>query len=234
LQEQCFERVGGNETIRTDVRILAATNRDLGRMLAAGQFRRDLYYRLNVITIPLPPLRDRGEDLPLLVEHYLRRFSRELGKHIFRATPEALEILQQHSWPGNVRELQSVLKQALLQASGSVLVADFLPAALREPISAAVPAPTLLEWERYLEERLRAGSQDLFAEWQAVTERYLLTRVLEQTKGNQLQAARILGMSRNCLRGKIRSLGITIERSVSAEGEVAEPAAVRPSIEAQR
>jgi two-component system nitrogen regulation response regulator GlnG len=230
LQEQCFERVGGNETIRTDVRILAATNRDLGRMMAAGLFRRDLYYRLNVITIALPPLRERGEDLPLLVEHYLRLFSRELSKQITRATPEALEILQGHSWPGNVRELQSVLKQALLRASGSVLVADFLPTALREPGQASNVADSnsaFPEWDRFLQERLRAGSQDLFAEWQALTERHLLTRVLEQTKGNQLQAARLLGISRNCLRGKIRTLGITIERSVSADGELSDPAEVK-------
>jgi two-component system nitrogen regulation response regulator GlnG len=230
LQEQCFERVGGNETIRTDVRILAATNRDLGRMLAAGQFRRDLFYRLNVITIALPPLRERLEDLPLLVEHYLRQFSRELGKQVTRATPEALEILMGHSWPGNVRELQSVLKQALLQASGSVLVADFLPAALREPAEKTpVPAAPvgLPEWDQFLEQRLRAGSQDLFAEWQALTERHLLTRVLEQTRGNQLQAARLLGISRNSLRAKIRSLGIIIERSVSTEGELPDPSATR-------
>jgi DNA-binding NtrC family response regulator len=228
LQEQCFERVGGNETIHTDVRLLAATNRDLEQMLAAGQFRRDLYYRLNVIAINLPPLRARGDDLLLLVEHYLRRFSRELGKDIYRATPAALAILEGYPWPGNVRELQSMLKQALLQASGSVLVPDFLPTALREPSPAnAAPGsrPGLGEWERYLEGRLQAGSHDLYAEWQALTERFLLTRVLERTGGNQLQAARMLGISRNCLRAKIRSLGITIERSVSADGNLADPSA---------
>jgi two-component system nitrogen regulation response regulator GlnG len=222
LQEQRFERVGGNETIQTDVRVLAATNRDLEAMMAAGQFRSDLYYRLNVVTIRLPPLRERREDLPLLVDHFLRRFSRELGKNIYRATPEALEILQRHNWPGNLRELQSVLKQALLQASGSVLVPDFLPASVRapgKPAEAAVPRPIFPDWERFLEERLAAGSQDLYAEWLALAERYLLTRVLHQTRGNQVQAARLLGISRNNLRAKIRSLGITIERSVSSDAE---------------
>jgi two-component system nitrogen regulation response regulator GlnG len=223
LQEQRFERVGGGEPIRTDVRLLAASNRDLEAMMAAGQFRGDLYYRLNVVTIHLPPLRERGEDLPLLVEHFLRRFSRELGKSVTRAAPEALELLQHYDWPGNLRELQSALKQALLQASGSVLVPDFLPAALRAPgrPDDATPRPTFPDWERFLDERLRAGSLDLYAEWLALAERYLFTRVLHQTKGNQVQAARILGISRNCLRGKIRSLGITIERTVAAEGEPA-------------
>jgi two-component system nitrogen regulation response regulator GlnG len=219
LQEQAVERVGGNEPIRTDVRVLAATNRDLGRMMAAGQFRSDLYYRLGVVTLRLPPLRERREDLPLLVEHYLARFSRELGKHVYRAAPETLEVLQRYPWPGNVRELQSVLKQALLHASGSVLVPDFLPSPLHGPAPEAAapsPAPVMPEWERFLEERLQAGAQDLHAEWQALTERYLLTRVLQQTQGNQLQAARILGLSRNCLRSKIRALGIQIGRSVSA------------------
>jgi two-component system nitrogen regulation response regulator GlnG len=221
LQEQSFERVGGNEAIRTNVRVLAATNRNLQQMLAAGQFRSDLYYRLNVVTICLPPLRERREDLPLLVEHFLGRFSRELGKRARRAAPEALEILQRHPWPGNLRELQSVLKQALLQASGTVLVADFLPAALRAPGKAAEPAPrpAFPDWERFLDDRLQAGSQEVYDEWQALTERYLFTRVLHQTRGNQLQAAKILGISRNCLRAKIRSLGITIERSVSSDGE---------------
>ena len=131
LQDGRFERVGGNETIRTDVRVIAATNRDLEQMVAAGEFRGDLYYRLGIVTITLPPLRERAEDLPLLVDHFLRRFSPELGKEVDRIAPEALEVLRRHPWPGNIRELQSVLKQALLRAQGPVLVADFLPASVR-------------------------------------------------------------------------------------------------------
>ena len=120
LQEQAFERVGGNETVRTDVRLIAATHRDLKAWSAEGKFRADLYYRLGVFTIHLPPLRERGDDLPLLVRHYLRRFSRELGREVQEVAPEALERLQRCSWRGNIRELQSVLKQALLRASGPV------------------------------------------------------------------------------------------------------------------
>ena len=131
LQEQTFERVGGNETIRTDVRLIAATHRDLKAWSEEGKFRPDLYYRLGVFTIHLPPLRERGDDLPLLVQHFLRRFSRELGRDVREVAPEALERLRAYSWPGNIRELQSVLKQALLQASGTVLLPAFLPAISR-------------------------------------------------------------------------------------------------------
>ena len=138
LQEQAFERVGGNETIRTDVRLIAATHRDLKAWSAEGKFRPDLYYRLSVFTIHLPPLRERGDDLPLLVRHYLRRFSRELGREVHEVAPEALERLRSYSWPGNIRELQSVLKQALLQASGPVLLPAFLP---EFPGGPAKPSP---------------------------------------------------------------------------------------------
>src|SRR5262249_14222035 len=110
LQEQAFERVGGNETVRTDVRLIAATHRNLKAWSDEGKFRLDLYYRLGVFTIHLPPLRERGDDLPLLVRHYLRRFSRELGREVQEVAPEALDRLRGYSWPGNIRELQSVLK----------------------------------------------------------------------------------------------------------------------------
>ena len=127
LQEQAFERVGGNETVRTDVRLIAATNRNLKAWSDEGKFRLDLYYRLGVFAINLPPLRERGEDLPLLVQFYLRRGSRELGREVREVAPEALARLRGYPWPGNVRELQSVLKQALLRAHGPVLLPEFLP-----------------------------------------------------------------------------------------------------------
>src|SRR5262245_2391067 len=127
LQEQAFERVGGNETIHVDVRLIAATHRDLKAWSANGRFRPDLYYRLGVFNIHLPPLRERGDDLPLLVRHYLRRFSSELGREVREVAPEVLERLRRYSWRGNVRELQSVLKQALLRTHGPVLLPEFLP-----------------------------------------------------------------------------------------------------------
>ncbi len=222
LQEQKFERVGGNETIHTDVRLLAATNRNLEQLVAEEKFRRDLYYRLNVFTIKLPPLRERGDDLLLLAEHLVRVFGRELGKEAVGIAPESLAILKRYPWPGNVRELQSVLKQALLQAAGPILLADFLPAFLRQT---APDAGQRLEdggadapgsWDRFLQERLQAGSVDLYAEALERMERHVLTAVLRHTGGNQLQAARILGITRGSLRTKIRALGITIERNIQA------------------
>ena len=133
LQEQAFERVGGNETIRTDVRLIAATHRDLKAWSDEGKFRPDLYYRLGVFTIHLPPLRQRGDDLPLLVRHFLRRFSRELGATCARPPRRRWSGCAAYPWPGNIRELQSVLKQALLRASGNVLLPAFLPKSLAGP-----------------------------------------------------------------------------------------------------
>jgi len=218
LQAQQFERVGGNETIQTNVRIIAATNRDLEHRIAAGQFRSDLYYRLSVFPIVLPPLRERGDDLHLLVHHFLKQLGPELGKEVQEVPPRTLEMLRQYAWPGNVRELQSLLKQALLHATGPVLLPDFLPAALRTPKDSPPATPDMLfpEWERFLTDRLYAGSTDLYAEVFTAMERQLLTLVLRHTGGNQLQAAQILGITRNSLRHKLRALGITIARTVCA------------------
>jgi nitrogen regulation protein NR(I) len=211
LQEQQFERVGGNDTIHTDVRLIAATNCDLEKLITTGHFRSDLYYRLKVYTIRLPALRERLEDLPILVDHFLRRFSRELGKDVQRVSPGTLDILKHYPWPGNLRELQSVLKQALLQATGSVLVPEFLP----DTVRARLPAAGLgfRDLELFIKERIEAGSNDLYAEWQAVAEKHLLAIVLHHTDGNQVQAAKILGINRSTLRNKIQDLKIGLERS---------------------
>jgi two-component system nitrogen regulation response regulator GlnG len=216
LQEQQFERVGGNETITTDVRLIAATNRNLEDLIASGQFRSDLYYRLKVYTIQLPPLRERAEDLPLLVDHFLRRFSKELGKDVQRVAPQALDILKRYAWPGNLRELQSVLKQALLQATGTVLVPEFLPGIVRgeaRPSAAPEGALTLYDLDQFIKDRLQAGTTNLYVEWQGIVEKHLLEQVLLHTGGNQVQASRLLGINRSTLRSKIQALGIKPERS---------------------
>jgi two-component system nitrogen regulation response regulator GlnG len=208
--------------VQTNVRLIAATNRDLERMVGDGTFRNDLYYRVSVFTIRLPPLRERLEDLSLLVDHFLRRFSRELHKDVTQTSPEALEVLRRHPWPGNLRELQGVLKQAILAATGPVLLPEFLREALHTP-GAAPPAPSSsVVSDEFITERIRAGSEELYAEALARMERHLLLRVLEHTGGNQLKAAKILGITRGSLRFKIRALGITIERSVEAEGDSAD------------
>jgi two-component system nitrogen regulation response regulator GlnG len=220
LQDQVFERVGGNETIQTDVRLLSATNQDLKAQAEAGKFRQDLYYRLGVFTIHLPPLRERGDDLPLLVRHYLRCFNQELGREVREIAPEALERLRSYSWPGNVRELQSVLKQALLQASGPVLLPAFLPELPAGPAPAVAPAggneDTSLE--AFIRQGIAGGGGSLYAQTHHHVDRLLLTRALEHTHGNQLQAARLLGIARETLRRKLRELGLTI-RFVESEEE---------------
>jgi two-component system, NtrC family, nitrogen regulation response regulator GlnG len=218
LQDQQFERVGGNESLRTNVRGIAATNRDLERMMAHGRFRSDLYYRLNVYSLRLPALRERIDDVPLLTDHFVRRFNKELSKEIRTVAPEALELLRHYPWPGNVRELQSILKQALLQATGPVLLPDFLPATIQAAAKRSVPslpAPLPLEASltRLIQERLRAGSTNLLAELIDLTERHVLSEVLHHAEGNQSQAARILGISRGTLRTKMATHGLAVEHT---------------------
>ncbi len=230
LQEGRFERVGGNNTIETDVRIIAATNRDLEQMVAEGQFRADLYYRLNIFTVQLPALRERPMDIPLLVDHFLGLYCRELGKPLCKVSPQALELLIRYSWPGNVRELQSVLKRAVLQASGPVLLPEYLPSDLTNK------GTRPLALEAFIDERLRLGSTTLHAEALAFMERIVLTKVLRHTNGNQSQAAKILNITRGTLRSKIRDLGISIRQAVNVDagdGDQLSPAAAsRPKLPA--
>jgi two-component system nitrogen regulation response regulator GlnG len=225
LQEQRFERVGGNDTIQTDVRIIAATNRDLDRMVDEGKFRSDLYYRLNGITIFLPPLRDRREDIPLLVECFLRRFAVELDKEVQGVSPDALQLLVDYPWPGNVRELQSVIRQSLLRATGPLIVPSFLPEEIQHGGKRIVDEKTddgriPSDLEPFIDERLESGSGNLYAEVVEMMERYAITRVLRVTNGNQSKAAEILGITRGCLRNKIRALGIVVDQIVHLERDL--------------
>jgi DNA-binding NtrC family response regulator len=220
VQEQSFERVGGNETIRTDVRLIAATHRDLKAWSAAGKFRPDLYYRLGVFTIHLPPLRERGDDLSLLAQHFVRQYSRELGREVRHVAPEALERLQSYGWPGNIRELQSVLKQALLCATGPVLLPVFLPESLGETgdITTASTEPTEPGAEKFvIQQRLADDVRDLFTKSHRKLDRLLLPRVLQHTRGSLRQAALVLGIARQTLRLKIRELGLSTTRTVETE-----------------
>ena len=164
----------------------------------------------------LPPIRDRGDNLALLVGHFIRRFNPELGRDVRQVAPETMRLLEQYSWPGNVRELQVVIRQALLLATGPVLLPEFLPPLFRDHVTRHSPAEPagLPGWEQLLQDRLQLDSRDLYPEALALMERDLISRVLKYTDGNQLHAARMLGISRLSLRRKIRSLGIRIERSV--------------------
>jgi two-component system nitrogen regulation response regulator GlnG len=236
IQEKEFQRVGSNKTITSDVRILAATNRDLEAMVASGEFRSDLCYRLNGYTITLPPLRDRQEDIPLLVSYYLERFNTEIGKTITGVAPETMELLKRYSWPGNIRELQTVLKRALLNAIGPILLPDFLPSELREVEPAIAASPRLAPeddvtdasasvrpplkhggdaFQAFIAGRLREGTGSLYSDCLHRMESVLLTDVLSYTNGNQSQAASLLGITRGCLRSKLKAHGIMFKTSVA-------------------
>lgn len=222
LQAQEFERVGGNKTVRTDVRIIAATNRDLERMVAKNRFRNDLYYRLNGYTIQLPSLVDRGDDLRLLIAYFLLRANRELGRSVKSIAPSALELLSQYSWPGNVREMQSIIRHAVLQTTGPVLLAEFLPGVVHPAAATGsnIVTPTPLAasfWDEFVAEQLNARTENLYDQALERMERELISRILRHTKGNQVETARILGITRTTLRSKIRQLGIEIEHVIHAD-----------------
>jgi DNA-binding NtrC family response regulator len=212
LQEQAFQRVGGEETIRTDVRIISATHQDLKTLSASEKFRDDLYYRLGVFNIHLPPLRERGDDLPLLVRYFLRRFGQELNRDTRDASPEAMTRLQSYSWPGNLRELQSVLKQSLLLSSGPLLLPAMLPNLSTEESRDALDCESPAKksgLKEFILQRLTAGSELLHEEAHRELDLILLPEVMEYTKGNQLQAAKVLGVARQTLRRRLRGLHIT-------------------------
>ena len=220
LQEQRFERVGGNQTIQTDVRIIAATHRNLETMSSDGVFRADLYYRLNGFTITIPPLRERGSDIVLLLERFFNQFARQLGKSVQGIAPDALKLLVDYPWPGNVREMQTALRTGLLQSTGPVLTVDALPEEIRAGAKRETAAPqgTL---ERLLDERLQPDASDLYAAAVSVMESFLLPPVLRMTKGNLSHAARILGITRGNLRNKIHALDIHIRNVLEVEAETA-------------
>ena len=226
LQQQEFERVGGNKTIRTDVRIVTATNLDLDQMVADGEFREDLFYRLNGITITLPPLRKRGDDISLLLSYYLKVCAKEMNRHDCEGiSPDALDLLKAYSWPGNVREMQSIIRQALLNTTGPVIVPSFLPsevsAGAKSMTSADRPAdnPTVAasDLAPFVNFRLQAESRDLYAETLKQMERYLITRVLQVTEGNQTKAAEILGITRGKIRDRVHQFSIALDTTVSLE-----------------
>jgi two-component system nitrogen regulation response regulator GlnG len=215
LQEQRFERLGGTETLQTNVRILAATNQDLERLVAEGRFRKDLYYRLKVVTIRVPPLRERLDDVAELAHYFMFRFNRELRMDLRGFAPETLELFQAYSWPGNVRELQSTIKQAMLNASGHILLPEFLSDELRQaetPAAKTTPASATINLADFIESLLNQGEKDIYRKVVDAVERELLPRVLRRTHGHQAQASEVLGLHRATLRHKLRSLGFAADK----------------------
>jgi nitrogen regulation protein NR(I) len=206
LQDQTFERLGGNERIQVDVRLIVATNRELGLLMAQGRFRPDLYDRLNVVRIHLPPLRERREDIPLLVDYFLHRLAGETGKKVRGISREALQRLMDYRWPGNVRELENLLKRAVVLARSDTLTQEEILLTIEEP----APPRTDAGWEAELQGHLReiyrllkdgrAGPNVL-----EELERRLVLEALADAKGNQSRAARLLGMNRNTLRNRMRA-----------------------------
>ena len=207
---------GGKETIRTNVRILAATNQNLEKLTKEGRSRNDLYYRLKVVTIQLPPLRERGADVEQLTRHFLALYNRELKLSIREIDPEALRFLQQHAWPGNVRELQSVLKEAMLRTTGPILLPEFLAVSLRgkPAYPASANDPQAFDLASFIEGQIQRGEGDLYVHVIREVERLLFARVLQHTQGHQAQASDLLGLNRSTLRHKLRELGLSVEKSV--------------------
>jgi nitrogen regulation protein NR(I) len=211
LQEQRFERLGGNDTLLTDVRLIAATNQNLEELISQQRFRADLFYRLKVVTIYLPPLRERRDDLPHLAQRLLERLRRQLNRSVERIDEKTVDLLASYDWPGNVRELEGILKEAVLRCSGPVLSPDDVAACLRkaaptQPQTGVSSTDHSHDLEQYIAERLAEGSTNLHAEALAHLETHLIPAVLAHTNGNQVQAAKILGIARNSLRKKLAAI----------------------------
>ncbi len=202
IQESEFERVGGVRTSRVDVRLITATNRDLAKVVEQGGFREDLYYRLNVVPVQLPPLRERVEDIPLLVEHILARYALRLGKTVDGMSDGALSVLLRYGWPGNIRELENVLERTLLFCDSPVIGAEDLPDELRDEkrSAAAMSVPLPPAGVTGLKDAVKLTTQRL--------EREMIERALAETGGNVTRAARKLEISRKSLQTKMKELGL--------------------------
>jgi len=223
LQEQEFERVGGIKTISVDVRLVTATNRDLGDAIAEGRFREDLYYRLNVVHLHLPPLRDRNEDVPLLIEHFLTRFNERLSKNVKTLSEAAHEKLRVYPWRGNIRELENVVERCVLFADGEQVEVDDLPAEVQSggESRAVPPKRRSAEAEETLpgigdevpETQEGVGLKETVREMTSRIEKELIIRALEQTGSNVTRTARLLKISRKSLQTKMKELGLREEKS---------------------
>jgi DNA-binding NtrC family response regulator len=196
-EERAFERVGGNQTLRADVRLIAATNKNLERLVAEGKFRDDLFFRLNVVHITMPPLRDRKEDIPMLVRVFLRHFCKVNEKPLLDLTADAMNTLLTYDWPGNVRELRTAIEHGVVMATGAKITLRDLPTNVRQAASANLPGgitPSKAFGEK-------SSALDLHQ-----TERRLMMQALATTKGNVTAAAKKLGISRRTLHRKINEM----------------------------
>ncbi len=203
IQEKEFMRLGGVDTVKADVRIIAATHADLEAQVQHGAFREDLYYRLNVITVQLPPLRDRTEDIVLLCRHFLEFYAKENDKQLELISPAAMELLMDYHWPGNVRELENVIERAVVLLVGDALDVDLLPLTVRQPTAARSSAVALT-----------ANGQS-FKEAVSSYERQLIVEALQASGGVQKHAAEILSVKATTLHEMMKRLEISVDRVAS-------------------
>ncbi len=224
LEDHSFQRLGGDRWITTDVRVLAATHQDLEGMVRERRFREDLFYRLNVVSLALPPLRERPADIPALVQFFLRRYGKEYGRERRGVSTEAMQFLQRYRWPGNVRQLENALKRAVVVSRGALLLPEDFHLPEEEPPGETRARPLRLPADEGKEAALAGQVEPLLEEvFQALSgvtlsrgmlpliEQVLIQKAIEHTQGNQVQAARLLGLSRNTLRARLRKLGLSKE-----------------------
>ncbi|MBX7115643.1 MAG: sigma-54 dependent transcriptional regulator [Myxococcaceae bacterium] len=203
LQESEFERVGGIKTTRVDVRLIAATNRDLKKEVEAGRFRGDLFFRINVVPLLLPPLRDRMADIPMLVSHFIEKFNKRLNKRIEGISEEALALLKGYSWPGNIRELENMMERVIVFADGPHIVARDLPDTVRGSAATAGTSPSETSPTRG-----ETSLKDAVRFAQAEVEKAMIVKALEATVGNVTRAAKLLQISRKSLQTKMKEFGL--------------------------
>jgi len=220
LQQQSFQRVGGTEAISVDVRVIAATHRNLEAMIRDGKFREDLFHRLNVVSLQLPPLRERREDIPALVQHFFRKYAGDFGMESPTISADAMAVLQADSWPGNVRELENVIRRLLLGARGLSINADVVRQTLVARNAEAAPAGnSFTAYAGDLLARAQKGElADAHTRMLAAAERELITQAITLAGGNQAKAARWLGLSRFTLREKLKQLGLHPDSAESNAG----------------
>ncbi len=215
LQESSFERVGGIKTIKINVRLIAATNKNLVQAISSGEFREDLFYRLNVVPIVLGPLRERTQDIPLLVEHFVKKLNSRLQRHVLGFSPQAIEILKLHAWPGNIRELENIVERTILFADGNWIEPADLPpdifAHIQQTPKAEHP-PIGLPYPL----TLNTSMKDVVRRATAEIERELIVRALDETQGNVTHAARKLKISRKSLQMKMKEFGLREEHEIIA------------------
>jgi two-component system, NtrC family, response regulator AtoC len=214
LQESEFERVGGIKTLKVDVRLIAATNRDLKREIGEGRFREDLYYRLNVVPIALPPLRERADDIPMLVRHFIEKYNKRLNKKVLGLEPDALEVLAEYPWPGNIRELENMMERMILFADGPLILAKDLPEPLKEADTVPIPLPPVAAAMGQGD----ASMKDIVRQAAAELERDLIGKALLETGGNVTQAAKKLKISRKSLQNKMKEFGMRDPESSGPRG----------------